>query len=279
MKKLLFVFNILFVLNSFATDKTISDTLSNKKQLEFEYLFTEGVSQSILGDFKSALSIFNKCLELYPTSAAVKYEIASVLLENKDLDKSLFFIREAIKDNPNNIWYKILLANVFQNKSMIIASCEVYNQLLEDYPFREDYYLIQINLFKSIEEWEKALNILNRFEKVVGFRDFIVYERLGLYNKLNYKSKIDKEINNLIKRNPNNKIYVNLLAENYLSKNDEKSFIKLVNKYPNNEFLIYYLIDFYLSKGNTAKANEYIVETFNNENISVDSKYIYIKTY
>jgi len=274
---LLFIFSI----PSFAEKKQLSKTtLSEKEKLEFEYAFLEGIRYKTLGEFKSALAYFDRCMKLYDGSAAVRYELASILILTNNLDAPLQFIREAVELEPNNIWYRLLQANVLQKKSMIDEACQVYDELILQYPEREDFYFIQVNLYTSVEKWEKAIAVLDRYEKQFGSSEMISLERAKLYNKLGKLKKASIEIVKLIKENPGKSDYLGLLAELYLNNNQEKKGLKildkLIEKDSSNGFVLFYLTDYYMEKGDTLNADHYFRRALLNDENDNNFKVQYI---
>ena len=120
---------------SFADKKnSVSVTLDDDKKVAFDYAFMEGIRYKVLGDFKSALSYFDQCMKIDNKSAAVRYELASILVLTDNLDIPLKLMREAVELESSNIWYKILLANILEKKSMIDQACVVYDELIKQYP-------------------------------------------------------------------------------------------------------------------------------------------------
>lgn len=114
---LLFVFFL--VINAFADKKKKVEhvqELDEKSRLEFDYSFMEGVRSKITGNFEDALGWFDNCLKILPSSPVAKYEIAGMLAANNDLNGALQLTREAVAGNPDNMWYKILLASILQKK-------------------------------------------------------------------------------------------------------------------------------------------------------------------
>lgn len=72
---------------SFADKKnSVSVTLDDDKKVAFDYAFMEGIRYKVLGDFKSALSYFDQCMKIDHKSAAVRYELASILVLTDNLD-------------------------------------------------------------------------------------------------------------------------------------------------------------------------------------------------
>ncbi len=258
----------------------LQEKLSEEKKLEFDFSFAEAVKYKILGDYKSSIVWFNNCLKIDPQSAAVRYELSNIYVLNKDYNTALGLMRDAVEFNPHNIWYKILLANILQNKAMIDKACEVYDNILKDYPDRHEFLYFQANLYNSVEKWKSALNVYDRIEKTVGITEGVSFEKYKLYLKLGNKSKAKKEIYKLIKEFPEKTDYLGLLAELYISTDDESKalniFDRMLKLNPDNGFVYFYLTDYYRGKKDFAKSNDFLLKALNSANVNMDFKLQYV---
>lgn len=213
-------------------------------------------------------------------SAAVRYELASILVLTDNLDIPLKLMREAVELESSNIWYKILLANILEKKSMIDQACVVYDELIKQYPEREDFYLIETNLLTSVEKWEEAIAVLDRYEKQFGPSEISSVEKVKLYAKAKNIKKASSEILKLIKKYPGKSDYLGLLAELYLSNDQEKKGLQVLNKLmerdPSNGFVLFYLTDYYLQKKDTLHADIYLRKALLNDNNDNNFKVQYL---
>jgi tetratricopeptide (TPR) repeat protein len=237
-------------------------SMSEEQRFEFDYIFMEGLRYKLLQDYKSALAYFTKCMQIYSESAAVRYEMASILLMGENLDMSLQLAREAVKLDDDNIWYKLFLGSVLRAKSMIEESCAVYDDLLARYPDREEFYFMQLKLYTSVEKWGMAVGVLDRYEKQFGVSEEVLLEKAKLYSRQKNIPKAANELMKLIKMFPAVNEYRGLLAELYLDNGQEKKGLsllkKLLKKNPSDGFLQFYLADHFFEKGDTVQSNSYL---------------------
>ncbi|MEY8592940.1 tetratricopeptide repeat protein [Butyricimonas hominis] len=280
-KSLFVILFLLCAIQVFADKKkAVEPTLEGEAKVQFDYAFMEGVRFKILGDLKSSLTYFDQCMKIYNRSAAVRYEISSILSLGEDLNLPLQLMREAVQLEPDNIWYNLLLANILQKKSMIEEACKVYDELIAKHPEREDFYIIQVDLYTSTEKWEKAIEVLNRYEKQFGVNEPAIIEKAKLYSKMDNVKRASSEIMKLIKKYPENTDYLGLLAELYLSHNQEKKGLQLLNRivkdYPDNGFVQFYLADYYRTKKDSLNTEKYIRPALANDNIDNNLKVQYL---
>ncbi|MBK6285005.1 MAG: tetratricopeptide repeat protein, partial [Draconibacterium sp.] len=62
--------------------------LDEKKQMEFDYLFSEAIKQKMFGNTQNAIQILSSCLQIDPNSSAAMYELASIHAANNDFTSS-----------------------------------------------------------------------------------------------------------------------------------------------------------------------------------------------
>ncbi len=254
--------------------------LDEKSQLEFDYSFMEGVRCKITGDFQAAIGWYDNCLKINPESAIVKYEIASILMANQDYNGALQLAREAVAGNPGNMWYKVLLATVLQNKSMIEEACNVYADIIAKYPDKEEFYLMEAGLYASVEKWQKAIEVYDRYEAQNGITEAASIEKIKLYTKLNDVKKASNELVKLIKKYPEKDEYLSLLAELYFNYNQDKKGLQILDRLlkadPDNGFVHFYLADYYRDKKQPNEVEKHMKSALLSDNIDNGYKIQYI---
>lgn len=278
-----FILFFLFILPAFADKKKKTENiqeLDEKTRLEFDYSFMEGVRSKITGDYQAAIGWFDNCLKILPSSSVAKYEIAGILTAGEDYNGALQLAREAVAGNPDNMWYKILLANILQKKAMIEEACNVYADIIAKYPNKEEFYLIEAELYISVEKWQKAIEVFDRYEQQNGITEPVSIEKIKLYTKLDDVKKASNELLKLIRKFPDKSEYLSLLAELYFNYNQDKKGLQILDRIlkaePDNGFVHFYLADYYRSKKELKEADRYTKEALVSDKIENGYKIQYI---
>ena len=278
-----FILFFLFILPAFADKKKKTENiqeLDEKTRLEFDYSFMEGVRSKITGDYQAAIGWFDNCLKILPSSSVAKYEIAGILTAGEDYNGALQLAREAVAGNPDNMWYKILLANILQKKAMIEEACNVYADIIAKYPNKEEFYLIEAELYISVEKWQKAIEVFDRYEQQNGITEPVSIEKIKLYTKLDDVKKASNELLKLIRKFPDKSEYLSLLAELYFNYNQDKKGLQILDRIlkaePDNGFVHFYLADYYRSKKDLKKADRHTKEALVSDKIENGYKIQYI---
>lgn len=274
---------LFFAVSVFASEKKkeeVRKELDDKSKLEFDYSFMEGVRCKVMGDFQGAMGWYDNCLKIDPESPVVKYEIAGLLLSTEDYNGALQLAREAVAGNPANLWYKLLLANVLQKKSMIEEACNVYADIIGKYPDKEEFYLMEAALYASVEKWQKAIEVYDRYEKQYGVTEPASIEKIKLYSKLDDAKGASNELLKLINKYPERNEYLSLLAELYFNYNQDKKGLQILNKLlkedPQNGYVHLYLADYYRDKKQTSEVAKHMQSALQSDQLENSFKVQYI---
>ena len=103
-------------------------------------------------------------------------------------------------------------------KAMIEEACNVYADIIAKYPNKEEFYLIEAELYISVEKWQKAIEVFDRYEQQNGITEPVSIEKIKLYTKLDDVKKASNELLKLIRKFPDKSEYLSLLAELYFKK-------------------------------------------------------------
>lgn len=277
------IFVLFLAIHVFADKKKKVESvqeLDEKSRLEFDYSFMEGVRNKITGNYQEALGWFDNCLKILPSSPVAKFEIAGILTVNEDYNGALQLARDAVSGNPENMWYKILLANILQKKSMIEEACNVYADIISKYPNKEEFYLIEAGLYGSVEKWQKAIEVYDRYENQYGITEPVSIEKIKLYTKLDDVKKASNELLKLIHKFPDKSEYLSLLAELYFNYDQDKKGLQILDRLlkadPDNGFVHFYLADYYRSKKQEKQADEHTKSALVSDQIENGFKIQYI---
>ena len=250
--------------------------LSEDKNIEFEYLFIEGLKQKMIGNTDAATQYFNNCLEIDPNSAASLYELANIYVSKGELISAKLLLEKAIQINPDNKWYKILLAQIYQNNKQFEKASEIYTELIKLGPDNVDYYYLNALLLTSAKKYNEAIKAYNELEKKIGYNEQIALARQNLYRAAGMNKEAYAEIQRLIDRSPDVPEYYGVMADMYKEDGNMKKALEYYNKVleidPNNGFVHFSLATFYLQNKEVEKGYEHALIGFSNPDIEIETK-------
>ena len=137
--------------------------------------------------------------------------------------------------------------------------------------------MIEAELYISVEKWQKAIEVFDRYEQQNGITEPVSIEKIKLYTKLDDVKKASNELLKLIRKFPDKSEYLSLLAELYFNYNQDKKGLQILDRIlkaePDNGFVHFYLADYYRSKKELKEADRHTKEALVSDKIEMDIKY------
>lgn len=255
---------------------SLKNGLSEQKQMEFDYLFSEALKQKMFGNAQNAIQILSSCLEIDPNSSAALYELANIHAANNDFTSASLLLEKAISIDNENIWYKKLLAQIYQQAKKFGEAADVYSGLLEKDPDNVEFLLTKALLLTNAKKYDEAIKTYELMEQKTGVNEQISVSKQQLYELSGQTEKAFKEIEKLIEHNPLEAKYYGLLADLYQSQGDHENALKNYNKIlemdPESGFVHFSLANYYLEQNDLEKSFQETINGFSSESVDLQTK-------
>ena len=233
--------------------QTDKNQLSEKKRLEFDKHFFEGMKEKMIENLEAAESAFNAAILVNPKNANVHYQMAQIMLIQKRQDAAIYHAERAFNLEPNQIWYSKYLVELYKSSGDFAEAakvCEIAYKATQD-----NHFLYELSfLYNNKKDAKKALAVLNKLEKQKGIQEDIIRRKEDIYLKQNNIKAAIKEIEKLCKAFPNQVSYLGMLADLYMNANRQNDALQIYNQIQKadsrNGYAALSLADYYLSKGN-----------------------------
>jgi tetratricopeptide (TPR) repeat protein len=181
---------------------------TQEDSVQFEGVIVEAEKYLILENYSKALEGFTKALEMNNLSAAVNYKISEVLVKSKENQKAIPFALKAIELEPNNKYYRLALARLYQNVGYFLDAAKTYEQVLEKYPSDETTLYELAELYQNLGRIEEMFETFDKIEEQLGIKVEIVRERQRILMKRRDLDGVIAEYKKLIDAYPNENSYV-----------------------------------------------------------------------
>lgn len=261
----------------------ISKELTEKDSVEITAIFIEANKNKILGNMMAATDLYKECIKRNPNHDASLYELARIYYTMNMLDKAEDFIARAIEINAENSWYKLFLAEIYQNSSQFEKAATLYKELTENEPENLEHLFNWAACELYSHNYKEALELYDRIEGMIGITEDISLQKEKIYLRMNKVGKAIEEIQKLIDANPNEASNYGLLAELYEADGKPEKAIETFNKLqeidPENPNISLSLAKFYLNQGDKEKSFEQMKIAFANVKLDIDTKIKIILTY
>ena len=117
------------------------------------------------GDAKGRLE---KITVSAPNNDVAYYYLGLCRLYTNDINGAKIAFKKAAELDPSNFWYKERLARTYSLAGEDDLTIATYEELLKDFPKKNDIYFTLVNLYLKQNQYDKALGALDQIETVFG---------------------------------------------------------------------------------------------------------------
>lgn len=201
----------------------LEDPLTYGERRKFDYYFLEAVRMKQKGDYDAAFELYGRCLEIYPGSAAVLYELSQFYMFLGQEQKGEEALKQAVRRDDGNFWYKQTLASYYQQKQDWLKAVTVYEDMAQIFPARLEPLLSLADLYGRTKSYDRLVAVLDRIEELDGKSEQISMEKFRAYLQMDNMEKAFGEIQSLTDEYPYDMRYRTVMGDMYLSvgRNDE----------------------------------------------------------
>ena len=251
-------------------------TIDSDNQRKFDYYFYDALSAKAQGNYAEAFDLFQHCYALDSTKANVLSELSgfyNVLQENS---KAAAFLENALDKDPHNYYYNMMMGSFYRDLDQKQEAIDIYNRMLEQYPENIDVYMALAEAYNDNGDLEKAIEVLDGLEQVVGVRESITINKFRLYSMLNRKDEAFDEIESIVDKNPDNIDYTLMLGNLYMQDNQLEKALEQYKKVEavdaNYPALVLSMVNYYEKSGKPDMALEEIKGALINPMFEIDIK-------
>ena len=151
---------------------------------KYDAFFLDAICQGEKGNNDAAFDLLRHCVELDSTRSEAYYYLAPYYRAMKDREQQLYCIRKAAELEPQNTTYLETLGETYIAQRLYAEAAEVLEQLYDANHDRTDALGMLVQLYEQIEDYDKAIQSLNKLEVAEGKSERLSYAKSQLYTCL-----------------------------------------------------------------------------------------------
>ncbi len=245
-----------------------------RRQVDFHYV--EGCTFMMRGDYPNAEAKFRQVLKLDPSNHAAMYNIARLAVEQRKFNEAIDFGKDAIKRDPDNIWYYKITSEAYEAKGDFANSVAIQEQIVKRFSEKLDERLKLAELYLRNQRFDEAVEQLTYIEQQIGPNEETLLEKLKLYVRTDQNQQAVEVTEQLIRLSPTNSRYYELQYETYKQLGQEipaiKTLERLLDQDPDNSFALLNLAEVYKKRGEVAISDEYLFKAFALPTVALSEK-------
>lgn len=168
----------------------------------FDYFYIQAISLREAERYDEAYDMLEHCLSLQPASPIVQYELYSMYSYLGRKDEALRMIENASAGDPENYWYRTMLADAYYEGGNRGKALEVYEAMARDFSSHSELYYILFQMYAEEKEYDKAIGALNNVERIEGKGEQLTLQKCRIYTLKKELDFVIKEIQELIAEYP-----------------------------------------------------------------------------
>lgn len=250
--------------------------VSQIKQLESSAILIDGTKQKMLGNLTNAIVLYAKALERDPLNSAAAYELAKLHAQQGHIRDAENFIKHAIRIEPKNIYYSLLLADIYFLQQKNEDGLKVQRELARQRP---NDLNIQISLLSTLlytGNYEESIGVIDHIETISGFNNELSMQKQQILMEMGETGRAIEEAERLVSFFPNEPVYMEVLADLYSKTGQtEKAYEiyhRMIEVQPENAMARLLLADYYRNAGDEEQSYRQLKKAFQSEQFTVEGK-------
>lgn len=188
-------------------EKPLAVPLTKQDSLQASSLFIEAKKEDLLGNSQSAISLYNRVLEINPWHDASLFELARIYGSTGNFRKAHDYAQKAVHASSNNVWYRKLLVNTAQQTGQPEVAREQFKWLVKHEEQNLEYYQDWYALERRAQNYEEALSILEEILQIQGPSEAILLKKTRMHQELNNYTGAIETLDQLLAIDPENPDY------------------------------------------------------------------------
>lgn len=255
--------------------KESQEKLSRKDSLNLRANFIGAKTEALLGNDEKARKKYKSILEKNPRHDAALFELARMYSKLHDYREALKYAERAAEIQPDNVWYRQMLVDLYQRTGRQGESREHLRWLINEENDLK-YYRNLFNLERYQGNYKKALSVLEEMEELTGTNEKNMLRKVRLYQEMENYEKATQITRRLLKKDSTNPDYYKELIALYNRMDEEQKALETIKKYKRSSTdsgkADLMMANQYRRMENYEKSFSALRRAFANKKLSVDTK-------
>ena len=244
----------------------------SEEQLKLDGLLIDALALQMSDRPNEAMEAYARITASHPTCAVAWYEMGRHMMARRWVDSAEACLRRAVKLDPTNVWYLKALAQNEEQSGNVKALTETWERIVKVQPTVLDNYYELSNAYIEANDLPKAIEALNRVERIIGVSEDVSLQKQKLWNAAGKPDKALKEVEALADAYPAERRYCAILAETYMQqKRYDKAkeyYDRLLAQNPDDAETHVMLAEYYKVKGKPKEMEQELSKAFSSPEVS-----------
>jgi tetratricopeptide (TPR) repeat protein len=257
-------------------DVKAPSSVSKHTQTQETSLFFDAEKARLLGDTKLAYNLYTSFVESYPANATARYNLARLQFQRQELAAAEKNAQKSVELAPQNKYFIEFYAQILSYLKKNKQAESLINNLVATNPEDEEYLYKQAMFYLKEKEYDKAIQSIDKLEKLTGFNEDLVIQKKNIYAKQGKTELAINEIKKLREIYPQSAQFPIMMIDVYESAG-QKEKVKLIYEdlevnYSEDPIAQVELSQYFIEQKNIERSNQYMKKVMKNKNLDVETK-------
>jgi len=203
--------------------------VSERDLINGESAYIEGLQEFENANYERALDLFSEAYVKLPENAGLNYAMADAYRQIGDLANASYYGKQAVDLEPDNKWYRVMLAGIYRQAGKNEATIEELEKALEYHPEATEVLAELADTYASYGKLLESNKAYTKLLKLTGENINIHLQKLRNFNKLGIRDSVITELQKIRELDPDNLSTLQTLSNFYLEmdkKDEAKSVLE-----------------------------------------------------
>ncbi len=252
------------------------EEVSDTEQLKSTALLIDASKQKMLGNWTQAAALYQEAANTDPNNDAAFFELAKIYVRSGDYQGGMEKVQKAAEIDPENPYYQLLIADIHILMEQVEKATKIHKQLAGKEPNNVRHQKKLLDIYMYAERFEDAIGVIEHIESIQGFSEDLSIKKQQIYIHLGMLEKAIEEAEKMIRFFPEEELFYELLGELYMETGQQEKakhiYLDLLKLIPDSHIPRLLLADYYLKQQDTETAFQYLKESFDSQEMDVESK-------
>lgn len=266
--------SIVLLLPAVAVAQYVADSTARSRAVEYYYL--QAISMLEQDSLSSSFDMLEHCRLLAPESTAVQYDLSAFYMFLGKDSLAHAMLKDIVDKEPLNMQYCEALVNYYNRVNDKKSAIALYEKMLGNSHSKSDIYMSLYSLYSSENDFEKALDVLDKLEVSEGRNEIISLHRVKLLLHMQDSTRALAAVRKMIDDTPDNIQYFSLLGDVYSMFGDyeksERIYLDAISKDSTDVSSLSSLCNIYLMSNRDSLYCNTVERLLKNEKLGVEQR-------
>ena len=275
MKRLVcIIMSVVLLLPAVAVAQYVADSTARSRAVEYYYL--QAISMLEQDSLSASFDMLEHCRLLAPESTAVQYDLSAFYMFLGKDSLAHAMLKDIVDKEPLNMQYCEALVNYYNRVNDKKSAIALYEKMLGNSHSKSDIYMSLYSLYSSENDFEKALDVLDKLEVSEGRNEIISLHRVKLLLHMQDSTRALAAVRKMIDDVPDNIQYFSLLGDVYSMFGDyeksERIYLDAISKDSTDVSSLSSLCNIYLMSNRDSLYCNTVERLLKNEKLGVEQR-------